>query len=291
MSTYQNCYRILTDVRGALNESDNALIQGSSTYGKYSNTFLVERINRAQRALYAKLFIRVKSLFIASASITGSSSVFALPWDVGVIRRFEDEQGQKVFPAGLDDKPVNSGSGSRNIYYRSGNNLILMQSNVSATYKLYYLKKPRELNTGAASGTNTLATTARALADYYNGMILENETDGTVHTISDYSATRVVTLDTGSLASGKYYGIVPDMPEPFHHLIAPLAAMFAKADHPVAPEKPVRSSVELWQGELDDAILAFGGRSGDIPDDDIWTSGVSGYAGGMLIPGHTGLVF
>jgi hypothetical protein len=294
MGTYHNAYDILTDVREALNEADTALIQGTATYGKFSNTFLVKRINRSVRAIYSKLMLlkHVREKFLASASITGSNSAFALPWDVGVIRRFEDDQGVKVDRANIDHKPIQGGSGSSLTYYRQGNNLVLTKSGVSSTYTLYYLRKPRELDVGAAASANTLASSAKAIADYYNGMVLENTTDDTIHTISDYTAARVVTLDTGSLATDEYYGIVSDLPEPFHHLISPLAAMFAKAEHPVSPESPKSSAVQLWQNELEDAVLGFAGRELDIPEESIWSDNDDVFTSqGVIIPGHSGMVF
>ena len=290
MGTYHNGYSILGDVRGALNEDDSALINGTGTYGKFSNDFIMKSVNRAQRAIYAKLFIRIKSAFRTSTTITGVNSVYALPWDFGLMRRFEDENGVKVHPINLDHKPGTSGQGSDNRYYRKGNNLILTKSGVTTTYTLWYRLKPRELHQGVTVTEDTLASPAKLIADYYNGLTIENETDGWVDTISDYSAARVVTLAEETLGTSKYYGTVSDIPEPFHHLIAPLAAMIAKADHPVSPEKPSRASMELWKNELEDAILAFGGRAGDISEEDIWTDDGAGPVG-VNIPGHINPVF
>ena len=287
MGTYHNGYDILSDVRDSLNENDDVLVKGTATYGKYSNTFIMKSVNRAQRVIYAKLFIRLKESFLTSVDVTGVASVFALPWDFGTMRRFEDESGAKVSPMSIDHRPGLGNSGSRNNYYRKGNNLVVNRSGVTDTYTLWYLKKPREIEQGLSTGSNTLAATAKVLADYYNGLILENVTDSAIYNITDYSAVRVVTLESGTLATDKYYGTVSDLEEPFHHLIAPLAAMIAKADHPVAPEKPSQSSLRLWKGELDDAILAFGGRQGDILEEDLWTdfNNGGGYTG-VLLPGH-----
>ena len=286
MGTYHNGHSILSDVRDDLNENSTGLLQGTDTSGKFSNAYIMKSVNRAQRLIYGKLFIRDRNMFLTSSTITGVSSVYALPWDFGLIRRFEDENAVQVSPINLDYKP-RTGEGSSNRYYRKGNNLILTKTGVTLTYTLWYLRKPLDFNQGAAADTLTLASTAKAVADYYNNIILENETDGTIHTISDYTAARVVTLDTGTLASGKYYGTVSNLPDPFHHLIAPLASMMAKADHPVAPEKPSRSSAEIWKGELEDAILAFAGRPQDIREEDIWSEYGTAGPVGVRLPGHS----
>ena len=83
MSTYRNCYDILSRVREGLNEYSSDLVQGTHTHGKYKNAQLFEYINRAQMHLFSLLQKRVEGLFVKSASITSASSVFTLPWDFG----------------------------------------------------------------------------------------------------------------------------------------------------------------------------------------------------------------
>jgi hypothetical protein len=285
MATYHNAYTILSDVREGLNEYSTALVQGTATHGKFSNTFILKKINRAQRLLYAKLMIRIKGAFLTSYSSACSSGVFTLPWDFGQIVRFEDENGVKVYPKDVNWKPTHGMQGSDNVYYRSANTFVLMDTSVSATYKLWYYRKPREITMGAASGENTLASTAKGIADYYNGMIIEDISGNTYDTIDDYSAARVVDVDI-TIDSGHYYGIVSDLPEMFHPLIAPLAQMICKAEHPVSPEKPTQAEVALWKQELEDAITAFGHSQGDIPSEDIWTDFGEVISPGVNIPGQ-----
>jgi hypothetical protein len=286
MGTYHNGHSILSDVRDDLNENNTGLLQGTDTSGKFSNAYVMKSVNRAQRLIYGKLSIRDRNMFLTSMQITGVNSVYALPWDFGLIRRFEDDKAAKVYPLNIDHKPRPDSQGSQNRYFRQGNNLILTQSGINLTYRLWYYRKPLDLDQGAAAGIDTLASTAKAVVDYYNNNILENETDGTTHIITAYTAARVATLDTGLLASGKFYGTVSNIPDPFHHLIAPLASMFAKADHPVAPEKPSRASAEMWRGELDDAILAFAGRPQDVREEDVWSDNDTAAPLGINIPGQ-----
>jgi hypothetical protein len=285
MGTYHNAYDILSDMREGLNEYSTALVNGTDTHGRFSNTYLVNKMNRAQRLLYARLLKRIPGEFLTDSDITITAGVMTLPWDFGMVRRLEDEDDRKVYPVDVDKRPIYTGKGSENLYYRKGNTLILTDLNKSGTYHLWYWRKPRELDTGLASGANTLATSAKAIADYYNGMDLENITTGTVAEITDYSAARVVTGPT--LTSGTdYYGIVSDLPEMFHHLIAPLGQIISKAEHPIAPEKPTKSEIELWKAEFEDVVSAFGNVQGDVEPEDVFTDfGGGGYVG-VNMPGH-----
>ena len=291
MGTYHNAYQILGDVREGLNEFSTALQQGTDTYGKYSNSYIMLKINRAQRMLYAKLFKRIEEHFLTSVDLVGVDSVYTLPWYFGKIRRFEDENDIKVLPVSIDHRPTVNGRGSDSLYYHKGNTLVLTRSGVTKTYTLWYYKKPRELDQGAATATDTLASTAKEIADYYNGMTIEQvETTTDQGEITDYTAARVITSGI-TLASTKYYGIVSDLPEMFHQLIAPLGVMLCKAEHPVSPEKPTKSEIGFWNDELEDAIVAFAGNKGDVPPEDIWTDFGGGRGGGGVnIPGQGYLI-
>ena len=104
----------------------------------------------------------------------------------------------------------------------------------------------------------TLASTAKKIADYYNGMKIENVTDDWVDTISDYTEDRVATItETG--AASKYYGIVSDLPEMFHDLIAPKAVLYIKAESPLSEEKPAASDRTDWMMDFREALRAYAG--------------------------------
>ena len=110
---------------------------------------------------------------------------------------------------------------------------------------------------------------AKYIDDYYNGMIVENITQAITDTITDYVASTKIATVTSTPANDDWYGLVPEIPEIFHHLIAPRAIMIAKAEHPVSPEKPTRAEMELWKSAVQEALVAFGGDS-DITPEDIW---------------------
>lgn len=287
MGTYHNAYDILSDMREGLNEYSTALVQGTSTHGKFSNTYLVNKMNRAQRLLYARLLKRIPGEFLTDSAVSVASGVITLPWDFGVVRRLEDQNDFKVYPVDIDKRPVQGGQGSKSLYYRKGNYLYLTDDSVTDTYHLWYWRKPRELDVGKAGGTtNQLASSAKAIADYYNGMVLENITTDAFATITDYTAARVVT-GPSLTASTDYYGIVSDLPEMFHHLIAPLAIIIAKAEHPVSPEKPTKSEIEIWKSEFDDSVSAFGHMEGDVEPEELFTDfGGLGEGPGINIPGQ-----
>jgi len=271
MSSYENCYEILSDVRQGLNEYSTGLLQGTDTSGQHLNGFLVKMINKAVRHIYGILFRRIPGEFLEEADLIGVSSVFTLPWDFGRLLYFKDENGNQVFQTDPKSLKLANETGSKRMYYRKGNTLVLDRDGVTDTYTLLYYRKPRDLDQGksTAGGTKsiTLANTSKAIADYYNGMLIENVTDSLIDTISDYSAARVATLSTNDGAVDKYYGIVPDIPEMFHHLIAPKAIHLVKLESPVAQEKVSKASLDGWTDLLVEALQSYtGSDDGDIED-------------------------
>jgi len=196
--TYENCYKILEDLRHVLDEHSDAYVQGSDTSGAFQNSYLISEINRAMRFLFGALFKRKPEQFITSASLTASSSVLTLPWDFGAVALLRDSDGNKVYPISVHLLHRDGVTGSKRLYRRVGNTLVIDQDSVSDTYTLYYFTKPRDITMGQSSAGSalslTLATSAKAIADYYNGMTIENITDDWTDTISDYSAARVATL-------------------------------------------------------------------------------------------------
>lgn len=272
MATYDNCYEILANVRYGINEYSSAYMAGTDTTCPHQNSYLVRMINRAQRHIYNMLLQREKGIFLESASLTGVNSVFTLPWDFGRLAYFKDENGAQVFPVPVQKLKATNATGSDRLYYRDGNTFVLDKAGVTETYTLLYYRKARDLDQGSSSTggaqTVTLASTAKGIADYYNGMVVENVTDNTVDTISDYTAVRVATV-SNTWAASKTYGIVSDLPEMFHFLIAPKAIHYTKAESPVIQEKPTQSELLLWVEMFRETFKAYVGTE-DVDIEEIF---------------------
>lgn len=271
-----NCHEILSEVRYGLNEYSTAFMQASDTTGAYSNDTIVKRINDAQRYLWNILFTRFPDVFLKSASLTGVSSVYTLPADFFILRRFENGDKIKIRPMNLDEKHVSDTAGSEYHYYRKGNTLVMDKDSMTDACTLWYFSRCRDLNQGMSSAgaalSLTLATTARKEADYYNNMIVENVTDDWTDTISDYSAARVCTLVAQTGAASKYYGIVSELPETFHHLIGPRAIILMK-DIIRSPEKPTVTELRAFQEMLAEALRSYAGTMhGDVTWSSIFES-------------------
>lgn len=262
MSTYENCYELLSDVRQGLNEYSTGLLQGTDTSGPHINSYLVKMINKAVRHIYGLLLRRIPEEFLEEKQLTGVNSVYTLPWDFGRLLYFKDNDGNQVFSIDPKRLKLENETGSDRLYYRKGNTIVLDKDGVTDTYTLLYYRKPRELTQGKASAgaalSITLSTDAKKIADYYNGMIIENITQDWIDTISDYAATRVATI-TQTAVANDYYGIVSDIPEQFHHLIAPKAVHIVKMESPVAQEKVSSASLEEWNKMLVEALQAYVG--------------------------------
>ena len=299
---YTNAYKILHDVRHGVNEYSATLWAGTDTSGLYTNEYLLEKINAAQARIYALVMkTEARQIFYEEASLTGVNSVFTLPWDFGRLLQFEDERGFKVHPTSAKNKPISGVQGSSNLYFRDGNTYILTQSGITQTYTLKYYKKPRLLTFGiaaASSGANSLLMENSALVvrrdDYYNGFLIDNYTQAKTTTITDFTAsTRAATTTSGEMtwASADVYGTVSNLPEEFHLLIAPFAAILAKAQHPASQEPPTKIELATWGEMLMEVIVGFVNEPDDIPIEDIFTDfGREFGGGGYSIPGHTSLV-
>lgn len=271
-STYLNAYAILEQVRYDLNEYSTALMQASDTTGAFQNTHILAKINQAQSFIWNALFTQFPELFLKSASLSVSASVATLPWDCYRIRRIENADKVKINPITVNEKHVYADSGSEYLYYRYGNTIGVDADSVSGTWTLWYFQKPRELNQGMSSAgaatSLTLATSAKAIADYYNGMMIENITDDWVDTITDYTAARVSTI-TNTGAASKYYGIISELPDAFHHLIPMKATILCKS-LPTSPIQPSPSEVNDFTELLKETIRGYAGTSAsDISIEDI----------------------
>jgi hypothetical protein len=294
---YENAYKLIHDVRVGVNEYSSGLWAGTDTSGKYSNTYLLEKINTAQSRIYALMMkTEARGVFYEEASITGVSSVFTLPWDYGRLLQFEDSRGYKVFPVSAKNTPLTGQQGSKNLYYRDGQTLVLTHSGVSDTYKLKYYKMPRKLTWGVAAASSgaldlrLAATDVTVLRnDYYNGFRIDNYTQGLSTTVTDFVAsTRSATTAAITwVASTDYYGTVSDLPEAVHHLLAPLAVILVKAQHPASQERPTREEMLLWGEMLMESMVGFITEPEDIPIEDIFCDfGDNLGMGGYLVPGH-----
>jgi len=288
MSTYKNAYQLLSDVRYGINEHSTAFIDGTDTTGAFQNEYIISKINEAQRYIYSFLFKRFSGFFLAASEIVGVNSVFALPWDCGAVRYFKDENGYRVSQIDVDNLHAASATGSDNLFYRKGNSLVLDRANVSATYTLYYYKKPRDIDQGIAVAGGalsiTLASTARKLVDYYNGMIIENITQDWFDTITDYSARVATILETATVDD--YYGIVPDMPEMFHEFIAPIAVYKIKLESPVTQEAPKQGFLGDINESLLSAARSYSDISLDVTAEEIFCDFGSSQSVNYNIPGY-----
>ena len=269
MGSYCNAYDILSDVRRGLNEYSTTKVQGTDTSGAYTNTQLVNMINAAQRFIYSFLLTRIPENFLTSTTITGVDSVFALPWDFGRLLIFKDDDNRKIYPIKIDRLKVGDSTGNKRLYYRKGNDLIIDRDSITDTYTLWYYKKCRELDQGKAAGDDTLASTAKAIADYYNDMDIEDITGDQYAEVTDYTAARVIT-STITLAKDSYYGFISELPEPFHFLIAERAIMKTKGVFPATQEPPKISEVNFFMEQLRETLRAYAGSKLDISMEEIW---------------------
>ena len=290
MATYLNGYTLLEKIRILLNEYSTAYCQATDTTGKYLNSQIMDGIDAAQRYLYSVLFLRMPEIFEEEVALTGVSSVYTLPSTFGKLRYFKDSDGRQIFPIGASQRKLTADTGSDRLYYRKGNTLVLDKPSLTDVCTLIYYRKPREIHQGksAAGGalSVTLASTSKAIADYYNGLTIENITDSTVDVITDYTAARVATV-SNTWAADKYYGTVSDIPEMFHFLIIPRAIFEITGNYPVVQEKPQKSGVELFNDQLIMALRAYAGEDLDTYPEDIWTNYGGVFTGfSYNIPGH-----
>lgn len=262
MGSYKNAYDMVSAVRKGINEYSTAYVQGTDTTGAFDNTDIMEKINDAQAFIYNSLLNRAPDLFYKSAALTGVASVYTPPADYYRLRRVEDSNGIKLTRINLDDKKRILDQGSGWFYYQLGSTFILDKASAADVLTVHYISRCRKLDMGMSSAgaalSLTLATSARKEADYYNSMIIENITDDWFATISDYSAARVATLSTGTGAASKYYGLVSELPEPFHDFIHQKATMLMKESHK-ALKGPTDTERGNFAEALAEAFLAFFG--------------------------------
>ena len=256
-STYLNAYEILEQVRHGINDYSAGLLAGTDTTGAYLNKELMRAINDAQGQLFNILITREPQLFYKSATLTPVSSVLTMPSDFYRMRRIEDRYGVKLNPIPLDNKRLTDDAGTEWFYYSLAGTVVFDRLSFTDSVVVYYVKKCRELDQGAlaAGGTKagTLASTARAVADYYNGMTIENVTAGYFEAIADYTAARVITLVTNNTTTADVYGLISDLPEEIHKFIAKRAILDLR-NHPKSIVKPTKLDWDDYGDQLSEAI-------------------------------------
>jgi len=266
MPTYNSAYEIGSDIRDSLNEYSTALMQGTDTSGAYSNRQIMKGMNDALRYLYSVLVKRIKSEFVkVDEDVTITSSAGTLPWDLGRLIMLKNQDRLPMYPLRPTQRvPLNATGSSRQYWLKKNRQIQIEQASISETYLITYVAKPREIHFGKSSAGGTTSLTlesayAKKIVDYYNDMDIELVTDDEPDTITAYTAARVATI-TNTGAADKYYGLVPEIPETFHHLIAPYGAIFAKDSNPVAQEKSGQQERDNVDNQLVMALRSFGGE-------------------------------
>lgn len=291
MPTYENCYTLVKSARQALNESDrsgnDAYTRGTDATGHYENSYIVDKINLSQEFIYDYLLKRIPEEFFETASLVGVDSVFTLPANFGKLLYFKDDRGLQVFPMRERDRRLESATGSDRLYTKRGTTLVLDKAGVTDTYTLFYHRKARDLDYGLSTAGGslsiTLATSAKKLVDYYNGMIIENISDDWVDTISDYTTGRVATIGTETGAASKYYGIVSDLPDQFHKFISPKAVLLIKRESPLSEEKPSNADEDSFLESIREAFRAYSGAPDDVEPGSIFEDFHPPVTGGIRI--------
>lgn len=259
--TYENCYLILEKVRRGLKAYSTAYMQGTDTTGAFDNDDIVNKINDAQRFLFDLLVNVDPQFFFKKTTLTPVNSVITLPSDFYRIRRLEDADGLKIFRRGLDHKRTSDRAGTQYRYYWQGGNIYVDYDGYTDPTTLYYVFRPLDLTQGLTSAggalSATLASTAKAIADYYNTVVIENVTDAWVDTISDYSAARVATV-AQTWAASKYYGTVSQLPEAFHPFIARKAIILMK-QQPQSLEPPSQIELADFANDLAERMKSYFG--------------------------------
>jgi hypothetical protein len=232
----------------------------------------MNQINLSQNYLWATLLGQFPEYFMTSASLTFTASIATLPGDCFKIKEVRDSDGHPIDPMNVAQRHI-SGEGSSHHYYRYGNTLRIDADGVSMAGTIWYYSRPRELETGMTSAggaaSATLATTSKAIVDYYNGMTIENVTDSTVDTITDYSASRVCVV-SNTWAASKYYGIVSELPLIFQPLISEYAVLQLKKN-PKVPLQVTAADVKLFDDMLKTAMRSFAGTlNGDVNISDLF---------------------
>jgi hypothetical protein len=258
----------VSQVRYDLNEYSAAKVNGTDTSGGFQNEHILQKVNDAQDFLFFFLIARRPHLFLKETTLTGSSSLYSLPADFYKLKRLETyDDRSPIAPISVHQRHQSSSGGTKYFYYRTAKQIRLDKNDLSDTLTLFYYSRPRRLNFGkvAAVGANslTLAATARAEADYYNNLTVEDVTGDFSSTISDYTAARIATI-FGTPSTNDYYGLVSELPEEMHPFIVRKAAMLMKAQ-PQSPNPPTTKE----ETEFNRDLIEFGKTYGDDLSEDV----------------------
>jgi hypothetical protein len=289
MSTYKNCYALVSEVRQAIGEFSAAKVRGEDTLGGYHNDYIVTKINAAIRELYALIAKRVPDLFIEEVALVGVNSVYTLPWDFGSLIWFKNASGHQVFEIGQAERRLTDQTGSKRLYRRVGQTLVIDQANVTDTYTLTYMRKPRDIHHGlvvdGSAGSLTMDVKAPKVVDFFNGMTVEDETAGWVDVISDYTAAQVATIATETPVKLDAYGLVPEIPEWIHHLIGPRATLMVRQEHPLTKRKPTNQDIADYRDQLRSTLAEFTAPNKDVDYEKMFTA-YEPSVGGIVLGGY-----
>lgn len=274
MPTYLNAYELLRNVRLGIGEYSDALLNGQQR-GTHPNSFLMGEINEAQKYIYNLALSRLPGYFIGKADLVGVDSVFTLPADFGTLIAFKNDRKTKLNRISVDN--LSPTGGTKLLYYQRGNTLVLEKSGITDTYELWYRKRPRAIHAGRFLddsdddvGQIYLDTGQCAkLDDYYIGMIVENTTLNEFGTVADFAgATAMATLADLTVANdwakGEFYGVVSELPEALHTLIAPRAILGVRTISPVVKSKPTKADFDLWNDLLITTFQGFTDQEEDV---------------------------
>jgi hypothetical protein len=254
---------MLEEVRTELNEYNEKLCQGTEV-GVFDNSDIVRKLNVAQKFIFNMLFARLPDLFLTSKGVTGTAGVYTIPSDIYRLSHIVNSKGDRINPISVKVKHLTDSSGSDYLYYRSGNTIV-RDGGGSDTITFHYYKIARDLTQGQSVGGSStsiiLGRNAKGVADFYNGVTIENISDNWSDTITDYTAARVATIATRSSA-GKFYGTVSELPEAWHSLISKKAVLLMK-DSTVSPQRAEANEISNFREDLVETLRAFCG-TGDI---------------------------
>lgn len=272
-NAYDIAIAVLSDAGIRADNAEN-VVKGTRTTEIYSVAQVKTAINAAVQWLYSKLVVRIPEQFLEGPDdLAFTSSVATLPWNFGRLLWLRDADGYKVQRIQPHQRRLEAYTGSNRLYMIKGNTIVLDQASVTATYKLYYTRRPRVLDFGKATAGGalsiTLPTSARKTADYYNGMEIENKTSDWIDTIDDYSTARVATISE-TAAADDYYGLVPEIPEPFHYLIPTLSTLYMTGNFPIAKSEPGKGAIEMFNAMLQDALSAYASPPADENPDSLF---------------------
>jgi hypothetical protein len=271
---YISAYRIMEEVRHTLNEFSTEYVQGIDTSGAWKNPFITNKINQAGLLITSLLIPRITDYFRKKADLVFSNSSVDLPADFGRLVVLKDTNKRRVYRADPQQLKTGTYSGSSRMYYINGRTIYLDADGINDTYELWYITKYRQIHQGIATAgaakSITLGVESRVEADYYNGMKIESVTDSWIDTISDYTALRVATLAAETGAAEDVYGIIPEMPEEFHSLIAPLTVLMLKGISVVSKAPVNAAEREQWFDQLRLSLNAFAGSYLDENPEDLF---------------------